>query len=326
MKIRLNQISLLASKLCKLNLGNDILVSTYTTKTKHSAQAESQSVSVRESLSAVMDDAAQPLELQRMLKASENDEQVRLQWARYQLASAALKREASLASISLDAPLDLSNRVRQAIDKEPAYTQKSSVLPVNKAPKVNRFDRFWQPAAGLAVAASVTMVMVIGAQRMGVSAVPQVIPAQQGVVLLEPGNSNNSIALLSTGTVNSSVGNANDIIRLPAPMEAANAADAGWLAGHLPAGFVLTQYSLDTTSVGSREVLNYSDGMDSFTLYVEALNGRIIAEGYAFAGSNLVLGQSMIHNGQPMFITLVGQLSLAQGEQVAGSVVSLSTQ
>ena len=58
--------------------------------------------SIRESLSAVMDDAAQPLELQRVLKASQDDEQVRLQWARYQLASAALKREATQASIGMD--------------------------------------------------------------------------------------------------------------------------------------------------------------------------------------------------------------------------------
>ena len=155
---------------------------------------------------------------------------------------------------------------------------------------------------------------------------PQIIPAQQGVVLLEPRNTNNSIALSSTGSVPTVSENTNEIIRLPAPVEAANAAEAQWSAQTLPAGFILTQRSFDASDQASREVLTYSDGGASFTLYVEPLNGRTIAEGHAFAGSNLVLGQSMNHNGEPMFLTLVGQLSLVQAEQVANSVVSLVAQ
>ena len=303
LKIKLNQMGQLTSNLGKLNLGNDIL-------TAPQINAES----IRESLSAVMDDAAQPLELQRVLKASQDHEQVRLQWSRYQLASAALKREAGDASLTAD----LAHRVRHAIDAEPTYAH----IVTNKPKKIARFDRFWRPVAGLAVAASVAMVMVLGAQRVGVAVQPQVMPAQQGVVLLEPRHSNNSIALSSTGSSRLMAKNVNDIIRLPAPVQATNAAQAGWLVETLPAGFVLTQRSLDTAGQAAREVLTYSDGNASFTLYIEALNGRTIAEGHAFAGSNLVLGQSMAHDGVQVFVTLVGQLSLAQGEQVAGSVVS----
>jgi negative regulator of sigma E activity len=300
-------MALLTSNLGKLNLGNYILASTHT-----NAQL------IRESLSAVMDDAAQPLELQRVLKASQGDEQVRLQWARYQLASAALKREATQASLGMD----LAQRVRKAVDAE--RTHSYSAPGANPGSHFSYLNRFWQPIAGLAVAASVTMVMVLGAQQMGVSLQPQVIIAQQGVVLLEPRNSNNSIALVSAGASSTVMANTNDIIRLPAPVEAINAAEAGWLVATLPVGFVLTQRSLDVSSPVPREILTYSDGEASFTLYVEALNGRTIAEGYAFAGSNLVFGQSMVHDGEQMFVTLVGQLSLAQGEQVASSVVSLA--
>jgi sigma-E factor negative regulatory protein RseA len=276
------------------------------------------SESIRQSLSAVMDDAAQPLELQRVLKASQDNEQVRLQWARYQLASSALKREASYASLDID----LSSGLRDVIDAEPTYSLSSS----HSVPTISKFDRFWQPIAGLAVAASVTVVMVLGAQRMSVDMQPQMIPAQQGVVLLEPRNTNNSIALSSTGSVRTVSENTNDIIRLPAPVEAANAAEAHWSVQALPAGFILTQRSFDASDQASREVLTYSDGGASFTLYVEPLNGRTIAEGHAFAGSNLVLGQSMNHNGEQVFVTLVGQLSLVQAEQVANSVVSLGVQ
>ncbi len=270
--------------------------------------------SISESLSAVMDDAAQPLELQRVLKASQTDEQVRLKWARYQLASAALKREANHAPLNLD----LAHRVRHAIDTETTYTQ----LGADTKTKMSKFDRFWHPVAGLAVAASVTVVMVLGGQRLGVAMQPQMIPVQPGVVLLEPRNSNTSIALSSVGKTRTVVENTNDIIRFPAPIEAVNASQARWSVAGLPAGFVLTQRNLESVDQAPREVLTYSNGDASFTLYIEALNGRTIAEGYAFAGSNLVLGQSMMHAGEPMFVTIVGQLSLQQGEQVAGSVVS----
>jgi sigma-E factor negative regulatory protein RseA len=303
LKIKLNQMDLLTSKLGKLNLGNDIL-------TVPQINAES----ISESLSAVMDDAAQPLELQRVLKASQDDEQVRLQWSRYQLASAALKREATDASLTLD----LAHRVRDAIDAEDTYTH----IPTTTHKKIGRFDRFWQPVAGLAVAASVTIVMVLGAQHVGVVVQPQVIPAQQGVVLLEPRHSNNSIELSSTGSSRPMYKNSNNIMRLPASSQVLDATKAGWVVGTLPVGFVLTQRSLDTAGQAAREVLTYSDGKASFTLYIEALDGRTIAEGHAFAGSNLVLGQSMTHDGVQIFVTLVGQLSLTQGEQVAGSVVS----
>jgi negative regulator of sigma E activity len=294
------------SNFSKLTLGNEILIAPQT-------NAES----IRESLSAVMDDAAQPLELKRVLKASQDDEQVRLQWSRYQLASAALKREASESSLTVD----LAYRVRHAIDAEPAHTPMANKKANKKANTKGQFARFWQPVAGLAVAASVAMVMVLGAQRVAMQ--PQVIPAQQGVVLLEPRHSNNSIALSSTGSSRLRAESVNNIIRLPAPVQAINAAQAAWLVEALPAGFVLTQRSLDTVGQAAREVLTYSDGNASFTLYIEAQNGRTIAEGHAFAGSNLVLGQSMTDDGMQIFVTLVGQLSLAQGEQVAGSVVSL---
>jgi sigma-E factor negative regulatory protein RseA len=311
LKIKLNQTTLLASYLCKLNLGNDIL-----------APTQINSDSIRESLSAVMDDAAQPLELQRVLKVTQGNEQVRLQWARYQLASAALKRETTHSSLDLG----LAHRVRNAIELEATYSLSSSHSASEVLSKVSKFDRFWQPVAGLAVAASVTVIMVLGAQRISMAEQPLIIPAQQGVVLLEPRNTNNSIALSSTGAAHTVAVNTNDIIRLPAPVEAANAAEANWLAAELPVGFVLTQRSVDVSDPTAREVLTYSNGVASFTLYVEALNGRTIAEGHAFAGSNLVLGQSMDHNGEPIFVTLVGQLSLAQAEHVANSVVSLLPQ
>jgi len=272
-----------------------------------------------ESLSALMDDAAQPLELQRVLKASQNDEQVRQQWARYQLASAALKRQASDTHLHLN----IADNVRLSIAEEASHnTAQETQQPSLRT----RLNQFWQPVAGLAVAASVTMVMVLGAQRIGVAVQPDVAPVQEGVVLLEPGASNSAIQLASTNPAKAatSADHAAQIIRVPTPATATNAGDAQWQAQYLPNGFVLTERGLDESDQVAREVLTYGDGTASFTLYVEALNGRTIAEGHAYAGSNLVLGQSMDSNGNDVFVTLVGQLTLAQAEQVANSVVSLT--
>jgi len=277
--------------------------------------------SVREALSAAMDDQAQPLELQRVLKASQNDEQVRQQWARYQLASAALKREATSASIQMN----LADKVRAAIDSEANHELSSVPSAAGLGMKLNKF---WQPVAGLAVAASVTFVMVVGAQRIGVADQPALIPAQQGVVLLEPRSSNDSIQMSSSGSAVATQPQADSstIIRTPAPQATSNASDARWLVNVLPEGFVLIHRSNDDTDSIPREVLTYSNGVSDFTIYVEALNGRSIAEGYAFVGSNLVLGQAMTSNGADVFVTFVGQLDLDQATQAANSVVGLQAQ
>src|SRR5690625_5430743 len=49
--------------------------------------------SLAESISALADNEASPLELHRLLKASESDPEVKSTWSRYQLISAAMRRD-----------------------------------------------------------------------------------------------------------------------------------------------------------------------------------------------------------------------------------------
>ena len=51
------------------------------------------SQTLAESISALMDNQASELELQRILKASEQDPAVKATWARYQIVGAALRGE-----------------------------------------------------------------------------------------------------------------------------------------------------------------------------------------------------------------------------------------
>ena len=69
--------------------------------------------SLRESISALVDDEAQELELRRVLSSMENDEELRQTWRRYQTASFSMKRQ-------MDGrfDLDISDRVASVIADE----------------------------------------------------------------------------------------------------------------------------------------------------------------------------------------------------------------
>ncbi|MEZ5524977.1 MAG: sigma-E factor negative regulatory protein [Pseudomonadales bacterium] len=103
--------------------------------------------SLRESISALVDDEAQELELRRVLSSMETDDELRKTWKRYQVASFAMKRQ-------MDGrfDLDISGRVAEAIDKEPA-------IKVSKP----RFG-FFKPVLSMAVAASAAFLVIFAVQ------------------------------------------------------------------------------------------------------------------------------------------------------------------
>lgn len=103
---------------------------------------------MRESLSALLDDEANELEMERVLSRLKDDTELRQTWVRYNLTSAVATGH---SPARLD--LDVSARVRQAIT---ASGPASGSLG----------RRFMQPLASLAVAASVAAVVVVGGQQL----------------------------------------------------------------------------------------------------------------------------------------------------------------
>ncbi len=125
-----------------------------------------------ESLSSLMDNEASELELQRVLKASESDSEVKATWSRYQVARAALHRDLPMLEMG-----DFAARVSAALEQEENHTITSApVTPEKKA------VQWWQNVARFAVAASVAGGVVLFAQNFGgvnpetaaVAATPQV--------------------------------------------------------------------------------------------------------------------------------------------------------
>ncbi|MCV6604869.1 MAG: RseA family anti-sigma factor [Porticoccaceae bacterium] len=112
---------------------------------------------LKESLSALMDDAADELELQRVLKAAAEDDELRGTWERYQLARSAMHSDAPART------MDLSASVAAALDDEPVHKASGGAL---------------KNLGRIAIAASVTLAIVIGVQQSyqpaGVENTPQV--------------------------------------------------------------------------------------------------------------------------------------------------------
>ena len=107
---------------------------------------------MRESLSALLDDEADELELQRVLSQIGDDQELRQTWRRYAAASAAVSGH-QMEHLNLD----ISGRVREAIAREEGLA----------VPGKGRLSqRLLRPVASFAIAASVAAVVVVGGQQL----------------------------------------------------------------------------------------------------------------------------------------------------------------
>ncbi len=105
---------------------------------------------MRESLSAMMDDEAQELELERVLARIADDGELRRTWVRYSAVRTVLSGQ------QLACPdRDVSDAVRRAVRDAPA-----------PAGAVGLRERWLRPVASFAVAASVAATVVIGGQQL----------------------------------------------------------------------------------------------------------------------------------------------------------------
>lgn len=109
------------------------------------------SESLRETMSALMDDEAEQLELRRVLHASEQDEEVRRTWERYQLARSVMHKEPWQTGV------DLSAAIAAALADEPALQMQAE--PV-------RSSRWKLQLGRVAVAASVTVAVLVGVRMV----------------------------------------------------------------------------------------------------------------------------------------------------------------
>ncbi len=127
---------------------------------------------LRESLSALMDGEADSQDVDRVLD-NIHDASVRDTWQRYNLA----QDVAAAASVANVTGIDLSAGIMAALDAEPAHNLSQDAVTADAAVSesvpeihsVGRWQRFTRPLASIAVAASVTAVVVFGSQYAGLT-------------------------------------------------------------------------------------------------------------------------------------------------------------
>lgn len=107
---------------------------------------------LKQSLSALIDDEADELELRRVLNAS-NEPELRSSWSRYQIARAVMHNE------PMDTSVDLSAAIMAAIDAEPAL---NGAAPKSDHPAKTVKVRNMPWLGRVAVAASVTLAVLGG--------------------------------------------------------------------------------------------------------------------------------------------------------------------
>jgi sigma-E factor negative regulatory protein RseA len=113
-----------------------------------------------ESISALMDSQVSELELQRILKATSEDAELKAVWNRYHIARAVLKKD-----LTHMAPPDFASRISAAIAAEDKL-EVQQVATTTSATNVKTQVNWWTNLGRVAVAASVAGAVILGVQQM----------------------------------------------------------------------------------------------------------------------------------------------------------------
>lgn len=182
---------------------------------------------LQESLSALMDNETDELELRRVLAAS-GESEVRATWARYQVARAVMHKEL------LEPRLDLAAAVSAALADESVPAVSQPRLP-------------WRGLGRLAVAASVTVAVLAGVRMYNQDDLATTQLAQRDALPLLQARPLQGPAVLAGYTTNSVV--------VPQGQGATDAQQR-WQQQHLPA--YVRQHAQQAAFIGTQSALPYA--------------------------------------------------------------------
>lgn len=138
-----------------------------------------------ESLSALVDGEATELEVRRLLKSIDSEPEVRDQWHRYQLASAAMRDDVKVAK-----PIDLSAAISAAIEEEPTYSAAAAKPAAKKS-------RLWSNLGRMGIAASVAGAVVLGVQFSSTESGSNLVVETPAPFSGKPNFGNNTVSVVS---------------------------------------------------------------------------------------------------------------------------------
>ncbi len=94
--------------------------------------------------------------------------------------------------------------------------------------------------------------------------------------------------------------------------------DTVWTPGWLPAGFLMSQAGPDSEH---GEVLTFSDGLSSFSLFIRAVDHEdSVRQGVARRGATLAVMSLASYQNKPYSVILVGEIPMITAEKVVASL------
>lgn len=266
-----------------------------------------------ESISALMDGEVGEFELRRTLDQVAQDPELSQQWRRYHIARTGLKGEAQA-----ELKLDISAGVMSALEHEPAYHPSVDQPSASKSKvSVKPVSRWWRSVSSMAVAASVTAAVILGAGNFAES------PSQTPNFYL-PGNNVTGDLMRTNLGGSSPVVSAYpspDVIRLSDGLKryidqhqhliSAQRAPQ-WSTRWMPEGFSMVRHEL----LPHGEVMVFANGRDAFSVSVEELGHQSLPEGVAQADGYIAVGKRRGDH----FVTVVGDVPLMIADRIASAV------
>ncbi|WP_417224970.1 MucB/RseB C-terminal domain-containing protein [Amphritea sp.] len=273
----------------------------------------------KEALSALMDNEVGDFELRSLLKQSAENPALSQQWQRYHVASSLLKNEQLGRG-------DISAAVMQAIDAEPVFEK----VAADVAEKQGLSKKsFFKPLMSMAVAASVTAVVILGGQNFGLNS-PATVDASlaqapqpatsMGQTSLVPSRNLMRAQFGAPAIAHQANSDNDNIIRFNAGLNSYiqqhNVLRQGQLVSSTP-GWIPDGYSAVKNAMApGAELTVFSNGVNSFTLSIERTGSSAVPEGATQMGDMVAVGKKV----DQFFVTVVGDVPLMVADRVANSI------
>ncbi|MCP4598878.1 MucB/RseB C-terminal domain-containing protein [Neptuniibacter sp.] len=266
-----------------------------------------------ESVSALMDGEVADFELRRTLDRIEDEPELAEAWQRYHLIRSVIrKEEVALPSV------DISDSVMSALDGDSEY----ELQPEEAADKEHESkQQFWKPLASMAAAASVTAMVILGAQNINQPQTEQIADTRPDYTLPSNPISNDFVrAQFGNRSVMNESGQEPEIIRLSQGLERyieqhkhmLIGKQSGWKTSWLPEGYEGQRREV----MAHAEVQVFSNGRNAFSVCIEDYGRQSVPEGVAQSGDMVAVGKRI----GDQFVTVVGDVPLMIAERIAASV------
>ncbi|MBY4676781.1 MucB/RseB C-terminal domain-containing protein [Marinobacterium arenosum] len=272
-----------------------------------------------ESLSAVMDGEASEFELRRTLEQLEQSPEIGEQWRRFHVARNALRGE-PIQGVGVD----ISAGVMAAVEAEAPL--EVDPAPREQAPASDErrlHNRFLKPLTSMAVAASVTAMVILGVQNLGQQSPAQLADSRPQYTLPSATGGNDSLMPAQFGNrtvLGGNTGQEPEVIRLSQGLahyiaqhqHLLSEQKPAWSAKWLPEGFRNVRHEV----MPQAEVMMFSDGRHAVSVCIEELGRQSVPEGVAQVGGMIAVGKRQGNK----FVTVVGDVPLMIAERIAASV------